>query len=252
MFTDFDKVRQIIDLHTCIQGEGKFTGVPHLLIRLSGCNLGCMFSEWLCDTAYASWKPESGKYNLNDVLKLISDNTQINHTFITGGEPTIHPVILREIVNILKANGHFVAIETNGTSYVDCNIDFVTMSPKLSNSIPIPGTMIKNDIVDRLATIEDRDKQSNGRYRPDSLLLWMEHKDYQFKFVCTTDEQLNEIEQIKTRLNIPKDHIYLMPEGVTAEQLQRRRPWLIEKCIERGYNYTDRLHIVAYDNKRIA
>ena len=43
-----------------------------------------------------------------------------------------------------------------------------------------------------------------------------------------------------------------MPEGVTPEQLQKRRPWIIEKAIELGYNFSDRLHIVAYGNKREA
>ena len=59
----------IIDADPVIQGEGKFAGVPHLLFRFSGCNLNCAFSDWLCDTAYASWNPESAKYSFNERIK---------------------------------------------------------------------------------------------------------------------------------------------------------------------------------------
>lgn len=249
----FQEIRLIVDLHTCIQGEGLYAGVPHILVRFTGCNLNCMFSDWICDTAYASWKPENGMYSYFDLVKLILDNPQISHAFITGGEPTIHPDMLKDVVEIFKKHKYFVAIETNGTKYIeDTNLDFITMSPKLKNSVPVPDTMIKNDIVERLGTIADRDKQENNRYKPNEIRKWMENHHYQFKFVVTNSEQLKEVKQYQQDLEIPTDRIYLMPEGVTAEQLQKRRPWLIETCIKEGYNYTDRLHIVAYDNKRIA
>lgn len=252
MTNQLNQIRQIVDLHTCIQGEGRCAGIPHILIRFTGCNLNCMFSEWICDTAYASWLPEHGKYSLQDIIDIVDENPQIKYALITGGEPTIHPELLKEVIGILKNYDFFVALETNGTKFVDCDLDLVTISPKLTNSIPVVGTMIANEIVQRLASQENHDKQVNNRYKPDQLLQWMNHRSYQFKFVCTTDAQLREISAIQKELDIPRERIYLMPEGVTNEQLQRRRPWLIEQCIAYGYNYTDRLHIVAYDNKRIA
>lgn len=54
------QVQPIIDLHTCIQGEGQLAGVPHILIRLAGCNLRCAFKGSLCDTPYSSWQVEKG------------------------------------------------------------------------------------------------------------------------------------------------------------------------------------------------
>ena len=39
-----------------------------------------------------------------------------------------------------------------------------------------------------------------------------------------------------------------MPEGATRGQLDSRRKWLYEKCVELGIKYTDRLHIIVYDN----
>ena len=41
-----------------------------------------------------------------------------------------------------------------------------------------------------------------------------------------------------------------MPEGLTLEQLNERRVWLMEICQKEGYNFSDRLHIIAYGDKR--
>jgi hypothetical protein len=41
-----------------------------------------------------------------------------------------------------------------------------------------------------------------------------------------------------------------MPEGLEPEQLNKRRRWLMELCQAKGYNYTDRLHIIAYGDLR--
>jgi hypothetical protein len=41
-----------------------------------------------------------------------------------------------------------------------------------------------------------------------------------------------------------------MPEGVTDDELTKRRRWLMEYATEHGYNFTDRLHIIVYGDKR--
>jgi len=51
-------------------------------------------------------------------------------------------------------------------------------------------------------------------------------------------------------LDIPNEMVWLMPEGLTPEQLSDRRTWLMELCEQEGYNFTDRLHIIAYGDKR--
>ena len=44
--------------------------------------------------------------------------------------------------------------------------------------------------------------------------------------------------------------VWLMPEGLTENQLNVRRAWLMELCEREGYNYTDRLHIIAFGDVR--
>ena len=62
-----DKILPINEIYTCLQGEGKLMGIPHILIRVSGCRLRCQFANSFCDTPYSSWKPEKGKFTYDDV-----------------------------------------------------------------------------------------------------------------------------------------------------------------------------------------
>ena len=41
-----------------------------------------------------------------------------------------------------------------------------------------------------------------------------------------------------------------MPEGITEAQLKEKRIDTINACIKHGFNYTDRLHIIAWGSKR--
>ena len=89
-----DKVIPINEIYTCLQGEGKLTGVPHILIRVTGCRLRCQFANSFCDTPYSSWGPEKGKFTYQDIFKFYEDYRHIKHTMITGGGPTLHKDML--------------------------------------------------------------------------------------------------------------------------------------------------------------
>jgi hypothetical protein len=41
-----------------------------------------------------------------------------------------------------------------------------------------------------------------------------------------------------------------MPEGTTNTKLKKNRRKLVDICIREGYNYTDRLHVIVYGDKR--
>ena len=243
----------IIDLHTCIQGEGKYAGIPHVLIRLSGCNLKCQFKENICDTPYSSWFPEHGNFSVRDVEDLFRKHNQIKHTFITGGEPFLFPGITEELIQISKKYNHFVAAETNGTLYETLSFDFVTISPKLNNSIPIEGSKT-TDPNGNLYSVSKNDtvKHSKNRLKLPVLKLLIQTYSYQLKFVIQDESDIEEALSLSDQLEVPRDKIYLMPEGITNLQIQERRKWLIEKCISYGVNYSDRLHILAYGDKREA
>ena len=226
---DYTKKQPLGEIYTCLQGEGKYIGIPHILIRVSGCRLRCQFSDSFCDTPYASWKPEKGKYTLMDVVNFYKSNPQIKHTMITGGGPTIHGELLQELCMIGDRYNHLVTIETEGSEFVQTKAHCISLSPKLSNSTPRPGTWM--DYANREVTEKDRQQHEKWRCNYDAMKkLIMEHEDYQLKPVIS--------------------NVWLMPEGLTPEQLSDRRTWLMELCEQEGYNFTDRLHIIAYGDKR--
>ena len=252
-----DIIQPIIDLHTCIQGEGSLIGVPHILIRLAGCNLRCAFKNSLCDTPYSSWQSEKGKYTLKDVESLMKEQYQIIHVMITGGEPTIHPELLQELIQMCHEREKIVTLETNGTiPWQDVlkpgiSPDLVSISPKLKNSIPVsaPGKWYET--------------HKSRRENIPAIASWIAHSEKnQLKYVVSTEDDIEELQaQLckivdclinKEDVEIPKLRVFLMPEGDTEEIIAEKRQWLVQRCIELGYSYTDRLHIIIYGTKREA
>lgn len=110
-----------------IQGEGRYTGVPMLFVRTSGCTRACSF----CDTKYHI----NGKEVENkDILKLIRESKQDIICF-TGGEPLLQ---LKDIKNIqLEMSDKEMKkfhIETNGDLLDEDEIvwfDYWGVSPKI-------------------------------------------------------------------------------------------------------------------------
>lgn len=128
-----------------IQGEGFYTGVPAIFVRLQGCPVGC---SW-CDTKH-TWdlletnrvKPEMviqvdgtiGRWSELTTSELIHFMKQkgftASHIVITGGEPCLHD--LTAMTYELNSVGYSTQIETSGTFDVLCSDKtWVTVSPKL-------------------------------------------------------------------------------------------------------------------------
>ena len=246
---DYKKIQPIGEAYTCLQGEGKYMGIPHILIRVTGCRLRCQFHNSFCDTPYASWKPEKGGFTLENLVYLYEGNTHIKHTMITGGGPTLHPKLLKELCIIGKKYNHLITIETEGSEFVQTEADFISLSPKLSNSTPRPGTWMP--YAKREVTIKDKQRHENWRCNYHVMKeLISSHPDYQLKPVISIEKDLEEVVYLQEILDIPNNKVWLMPEGLKENQLNERRMWLMELCTREGYNFTDRLHIIAYGDKR--
>lgn len=235
---------KICEQFNTLQGEGKFLGVPSHFIRTTGCNLRCAWknkdgSVTKCDTPYASWKPEKG-WEL-DVDQTILDliDTNIKHIVITGGEPFLQKD-LPEIVSEFVTHGFFVTIETNGTIFNNKlrkkNV-FLSISPKLKSSYSQD-----KDSVERKIHTKNNTKEN--------LFFLMQNYDFQLKFVVNNKEDFHEIRQLKLEESIPPNMIWIMPQGITAEHFQEKQKMMFDKCVELGYNYSPRMHIDVFGNKR--
>jgi 7-carboxy-7-deazaguanine synthase len=132
------------DVYLAIQGEGSLTGVPMVILRLQGCEVGC---PW-CDTK-ETWEldPANQRDTLEEVLgqnlsyaMVTADDlakwikSKWPHTswvLLTGGEPARYS--LQPLVRELHAQGRKVALETSGTElgHLDAELDWITVSPKI-------------------------------------------------------------------------------------------------------------------------
>ncbi|MCH1921622.1 7-carboxy-7-deazaguanine synthase QueE [Shewanella sp. A3A] len=140
------------EIFQTIQGEGQWTGVPALFVRLQGCPVGC---SW-CDTKQ-TWDvlPTNkvandvifqtdgsiGRWSDLDAAAIIAGfKTQhftAKHVVITGGEPCMYD--LRPLTDALHSAGYSTQIETSGTFAVQCAAEtWVTVSPKVAMQGKLP------------------------------------------------------------------------------------------------------------------
>jgi 7-carboxy-7-deazaguanine synthase len=106
----------ITEIFKSIQGEGTRAGLPCIFVRLTGCNLRCVW----CDTAYAFYGGK--KYGLDEVLEqlrsLAGDGAgRVSLVEITGGEPLLQPET-PALAERLLAAAYTVMVETSGERFV--------------------------------------------------------------------------------------------------------------------------------------
>ncbi|SLM64344.1 MULTISPECIES: 7-carboxy-7-deazaguanine synthase QueE [Dickeya] len=136
----------INEMFQTLQGEGFFTGVPAVFIRLQGCPVGC---SW-CDTKHTWEKLPARQISLDEVLakrgesdawcasdvdtllqQIAQQGYRARHVVITGGEPCLYD--LTPLTQALAEQGFSTQIETSGTHEVRCSPDcWVTVSPKVN------------------------------------------------------------------------------------------------------------------------
>jgi 7-carboxy-7-deazaguanine synthase len=221
---------RIAEIFYSVQGEGSLVGVPSIFVRTSGCNLRC---SW-CDTPYTSWNPEGGEMSVDEILDRATEFSAARHVVLTGGEPMIAPGMV-ELSRRFRGQGMHITIETAGTVFAPVECDLMSISPKLSNSTP-EGAF--------------RAQHERLRLQPDVLRRLMEGYDYQLKFVIARAEDVEEARAVACQVGAPASKVILMPEGITAETLDRRGEWIAEICKQHVFRFSPRLHVHLYGNRR--
>jgi len=266
------------DFYT-VQGEGISSGIPAYFVRLGICNLTCGMSRaftnqlakeqkledgeifvgdlhaegkatWTCDsTSQWLWRGEDKEFQYlinrwkeEGVYEDIKSG--LVHIIWTGGEPTIkgHQ---EAIVNFWKYFENKVSwldhyddefleafneIETNGTNYIEDDLfhmlDQINCSPKLTNS----GMTEKQRIV------------------PKAIERIMEHSNYQFKFVISTEDDVKEIfRDFVEPFNIPLKNVVCMPGLDDAANFEERTRFVMEMAKKYRFRGLTRLHIAAWN-----
>ena len=255
-----------------VQGEGISSGIPSYFVRLGICNLTCGMSRkfanqlakdksledgeifegdlhkegkatWTCDsTSQWLWRGEDkdfqyliDRWKEQGIYEDIKNGTI--HIIWTGGEPTIkgHQDAIVNFFNYWNSLGDptintFNEIETNGTVVIDRPlfrlIDQINCSPKLSNS----GMTEKQRIV------------------PEAINTIMSHINYQFKFVISTEEDVQELfRDFIEPFNIPLKNVVCMPGLDDAANFEERTQFVLEMAKKYKFRGLTRLHIAAWN-----
>ena len=138
---------RIKEIYFTQQGEGANTGKDFVFIRFSGCNLWsgkesnrasaiCKF----CDTDfYGTDGVNGGVYQADKLIEKVKSlwlsKEQKISVVLTGGEPLLQAD--QNLIDTLKSNNIFIAIETNGTLLPPQGIDWICMSPKANTDIKL-------------------------------------------------------------------------------------------------------------------
>lgn len=230
--------------HT-VQGEGKLVGYPSIFVRLSQCNLRCKWknedgSFTSCDTPHTSFEPEmNNKVSVDELVAQISA-IDCKHVVVTGGEPFFQKEVV-ELINRLHDLGRHVTVETNGTIFRPSKADLLSISVKLSSS--------SQD------EVHGKRHESN-RLNLKSLVQFVKSgADIQFKFVVNDELDIAEILGLSADIEaeISADigpSIWLMPQGVSSQQLDSKMLWVVGLCKKYGWKMTDRLHIRIWGHQK--
>jgi organic radical activating enzyme len=155
---------------------------------------------------------------------------QVGLLVISGGEPMSQQRHLVPLVDALTAQGVDVEIETNGTRVPDdrlvrAGVHF-NVSPKLAHT----GDRAERRIV------------------PHALRGLAAVSTSTFKFVCRDRSDLDEVAALVELYGIRS--VWVMPEGQSSAQVTAGLRDLVDDVIDRGWNITTRLHVLAWESRR--
>jgi 7-carboxy-7-deazaguanine synthase len=100
---------QITEIYKSLQGESTYAGLPCVFVRLTGCNLRCLW----CDTEYSFYggKRMTSEQVFDEVAHLSPQGGLVE---ITGGEPMLQERELVPFMQRLIDSGYKVLLETSG------------------------------------------------------------------------------------------------------------------------------------------
>lgn len=249
---DYNKVLPVVEVYTAVQSEGSRQGYPTIVIRTTGCTHRCYFGEggW-CDSWYTSIHPEKGKYTFQSIVDMYDNNPHIKEMMLTGGAPTMHPKLVNELTHFAKEREIFITIETEGSHFLptDYPINLLSISPKFANSVPVLGAVTPQGNIADERMINQHNK---FRLNKEAIKKSIEyHSDYHIKPVLDKDlSAYPEVKEFLEDLEIPNEKVWMMPAGDTRDALFESYPVVMDFVRDKGYRFTGRAHIMAFNDQR--
>nr|QIH41707.1 7-carboxy-7-deazaguanine synthase QueE [Vibrio ziniensis] len=206
-----------------IQGEGVFTGVPAVFVRLQECPVGC---AW-CDTKQ-TWEAEAkDQQSFEQIIVKTGDSPKwcsasaeqviamyqsqgytAKHIVITGGEPCIYDLV--PLTQAFEAIGCRCQIETSGTFEVQASKDtWVTVSPKVA-------------MKGKLSVIHSALLRAN-----------------EIKHPVATDKDIENLDQLLQSANVPSSTVIALQP---ISQKPRATQLCIDTCVARNWRLSIQTH----------
>jgi len=213
----------INEIFETIQGEGVFTGVPAIFVRLQGCPVGC---PW-CDTQH-TWEQRDedqvapahvvnkgaaaatwANFTATELLATIkAAGYTAKHVVITGGEPALFD--LRPLGVALEQAGYQLQIETSGTYELQITAaTWATVSPKLD----MPGGYL---------------------VRPDAMA-----RANEIKYPVAMQKHIDAFDKLLQSCTL-SPHVVIALQPIS--QRPRATELAIKTCIERNWRLSVTLH----------
>ena len=206
-----------------IQGEGIFTGVPAVFVRLQECPVGC---AW-CDTKQTWEANEQDQQSFDQVIVKTGDSPNwcsasaqqiiamyqsqgytAKHIVITGGEPCIYDLV--PLTQAFEEIGCQCQIETSGTFEVRATKDtWVTVSPKVAMKGKLP-------------VIESALLRAN-----------------EIKHPVATDKDIENLDQLLQSANVPESTVIALQP---ISQKPRATQLCIDTCVARNWRLSIQTH----------
>jgi len=229
------------EIFASLQGEGPSAGKPCAFVRLSRCNLACVW----CDTAY-TWRFEGDNrpHRADVVYERAANQVTLSEEdaaariaalgkprlVVTGGEPLLQAPALARMLALLP--GMAIEIETNGTvappPALDRQVHQYNVSPKLAHS----------------------GNPAELALPPERLAHWAQEPRAFLKFVIAEPSDVAEVLALADTFGIPRERLYLMAEGTDTATLAARELWLAQLCLDHNLTLSRRLHIELYGDTR--
>ena len=194
----------ITEIFHSLQGETSLSGIPFAFIRLTGCNLRCIY----CDSSYSFKGGE--KKTIGEILKTI-EPFQVKNVLITGGEPLLQRQT-PALVDALVQNSYSVSIETHG----EVSIEKVANNARIIMDIKTPSS-----------------KMSRGGFKEN--IKFLKPTD-EIKFVVASKDDYTWAKTILSEVQFPTSEILFSPAVAainspgTFDSISPR--WLADKILE--------------------